>query len=311
MEDLVYLYALSKIAKIGQATAKSLLHKFESYPAIFSTPAEELLKVKRITPVITAEIMKSSQHLEELALELEDIQNNQIQVIPVCDNRYPKLLNSIPDAPMLLFILGNVIPEDELSIAIVGSRSASEIGQQIAHNLAIALVKQRITIISGLAVGIDTAGHQGALSVGGRTIACLGSGFYRVYPPENQELAEQITHSGALVSEIPPKTTVESKLLLMRDRIIAGLSKVVIVIESEEDGGAVYTARKANKYDRQVMYINWHKFQGIPQEAQSKLVPNYLKETGFPINNIESATISYLVSIAKNNITPPELPFES
>jgi DNA processing protein len=311
MDDLVYLYALSKIANIGQVTAKSLLHKFESYPAIFSAPAEELLQVRRITPVIAAEIMKSSQHLEDLNLELEEIQNNQIQIIPVNDNRYPKLLNSIPDAPMLLFMLGNVIAEDELSIAIVGSRTASEIGQQIAQDLATALVKQGITIISGLAVGIDTAGHQGALSAAGRTIACLGSGFYRIYPPENQALAEQIAHSGAIVSELPPKTTVEAKFLLMRDRIIAGLSKVVIVIESEEEGGAVYTARKANKYDRQVYYINWHKFQGIPEEALSKQVPSYLKETGLPINNLEPATISYLVSIVKNNITSPELPFES
>jgi DNA processing protein len=311
MEDLVYIYALSKIANIGHATVKALLHKFESYPAIFSAPAEELLQVKRITPVIAAEIMKSNQLLEELNLELEEIQNNQIQAIPSNDTQYPKLLNSIPDAPMLLFMLGNVIPEDELSIAIVGSRAASEVGQQIARQLAEALVKQGVTIVSGLAVGIDTAGHQGALSAGGRTIACLGSGFYRLYPPENQELAEQITHSGVLVSEFPPKTTVESKLLLMRDRIIAGLSKVVIVIESEEDGGAVYTARKANKYDRQVLYINWHKFQGIPKESQSRFVPDYLKETGFPINNIEQPTISYLVSIAKNNISPSELPFES
>lgn len=311
MDDLVYLYALSRIARIGQATARALLHKFESYPAIFTAPAEELLKVKRITPAIAAEIMKSSRYLEELHQELDEIQDNQIQIISINDTRYPNLLKSIPDAPMLLYMLGNLIPEDELSIAIVGSRAASEVGQQIAKELATALVKQGITIISGLAAGIDTAGHQEALAADGRTIACLGSGFYQIYPPENRELAEQITHSGAIVSELPPKTTVEPKYLLMRDRIIAGLSKVVIVIESEEDGGAVYTARKANKYDRQVLYINWHKFPGIPNEVQSKPVPNYLKETGFPINNLESATISYLVSIAKNNISPPELPFNN
>ncbi|MFB3895875.1 MAG: DNA-processing protein DprA [bacterium] len=310
MDDLVYLFALSKIARIGQATVRALLHKFESYPAIFTAPAEELLKIKRITPATAAEIMKSNQHLEELALELDEIQHNQIQVIPIDSNRYPKLLKNIPDAPMLIYLMGSIIPEDERSIAIVGSRSASELGQEIAHNLARALVQQGITIISGLAIGIDTAGHQGALSADGRTIACLGSGFSRIYPPENQELAQQIPQSGAIISELPPKTTVESKFLLMRDRIIAGLSKAVIVIESEEDGGAIYTARKANKYDRQVLYINWHKFPGVLEEAQSKYIQNYLKETGLPINNIDSATVSYLVAIAKNNIDLPELPFD-
>ncbi|MDI6784356.1 MAG: DNA-processing protein DprA [bacterium] len=300
MNELVYIYALNKIPMIGQATVRELLKRFGSYPEIFHASAAQLLEVKRVTPAIAAEIMKFGLHLDELNQEIELLLDKQIQLIPENDNRYPNLLKLIPDAPFLLFMVGKILPEDENSIAIVGSCAASEIGQQIADELATKLVQQGVTIVSGLAAGIDTAGHQGALSAGGRTIACLGSGFERIYPPENQELAERISRSGALVSELPPETTVESKYLLMRDRIIAGLSKAVIVIESEEDGGAVYTARKANKYDRQVFYINWRKFEGIPKEMHDKFVPTYLKENGLPLHHIEPDTISHLVGVARS-----------
>lgn len=300
--DLVYLYALSKIPNIGPATVKALSHKFGSYAEIFTASLDDLLSVKRVTPAIAAEIAKFGQHLDELEQEIELMQDKQIQLIPKNDTRYPNLLKPIPDAPFLFYLLGDIIPEDEISVAIVGSRAASETGQQIAFDLASKLVQQGITIVSGLAVGIDTAGHKGALSAGGRTIACPGSGFYHIYPPENTELAERISQSGVLVSEFPPETTVESKYLLMRDRIIAGLSKAVIVIESEEDGGAVYTARKAHKYDRQVYYINWNKFQGISKEGQSKPVPNYLKENGLPLNNIGDDMITHLIAIAQDKV---------
>jgi DNA processing protein len=308
MNELVYIYALSKIPAVGQATVRELLKRFGSYPEIFNASVDKLLEIKRVTPAIAAEIMKFSQHLDELNQEIEIIQENRIQLIPNTDERYPHLLKLICDAPFLLYMLGKIILEDETAIAIVGSRVASEIGQQIASELASKLVQQGVTIVSGLAVGIDTAGHQGALSAGGRTIACPGSGFYRIYPPENTELAERISQSGALISELQPETTVESKYLLMRDRIIAGLSKVVIVIESEEEGGAVYTARKAHKYDRQVFYINWSKFAGIPKAPQSKPVPRYLKETGLPLNNLEQNTISHLAGIAQSDIPKSRIP---
>ncbi|MCX7919238.1 MAG: DNA-processing protein DprA [bacterium] len=302
MAELVYIYALNKISNIGQATVKALLHKFGSYPAIFEASVAELIKVKRITPEIAAEIHKFGHHIDELYQEIEFIQNNRIQIIPNNDSRYPNLLKLIPDAPFLLYMLGNFMPEDETALAIVGSRAASEIGQQIAYELAGKLVQQGVTIVSGLALGIDTAGHLGALSAGGRTIACPGSGLFRIYPPENIELAERITRSGAVLSEFPPETTVESKYLLMRDRIIAALSKAVIVIESEEEGGAVYTARKANKYDRKVFYINWKKFQGVSKETHEKFVPTYLKDNGFPLNNIGEEAIAHLVAVAKEKI---------
>ena len=302
MDDLIYLYALSKIPAIGHATVRELLKRFGSYPEIFGAPAVQLLKIKRITPAIAAEIMKFSLHLDELRQELEEIQDKQIQLIPVGDSRYPNLLKLIPDSPILLFMLGKVIPEDEISVAIIGSRSASEIGKEIAAKLATKLAQQGITIVSGLAIGIDTAGHQGALSGNGRTIACLGSGFYNIYPPENTELAERISQSGALVSEYAPNTAVDSWRLLARDRLIAALSKAVIVIESEEDGGAIYTARKSVKYGRQVYYLNWGKFQDLPQEAKPNFVSMYLKENGLPLNNIAVNVISQLVSTAQEKI---------
>src|SRR5262249_29795794 len=146
-----------------------------------------------------------------------------------CDDGFPRLLRELPDPPGLLFVRGELLPRDAVGIAIVGSRHATHYGLRQAEKLAGSLARSGFTIISGLARGIDPAAHRGALRAAGRTIAVLASGVVGIYPPEHEELAAEITKSGALLSEAPPHAVPKAGTFPQRNRIISGLSLGVIV----------------------------------------------------------------------------------
>lgn len=181
---------------------------------------------------------------------------NHIKKITIFDKNYPKLLKQIYDPPRLLYYLGEILPSDENAIAVVGSRRMTKYGQAMTKQFTKGLVKGGLTIVSGLARGVDSEAHLAAIENGGRTIAVLGSGLNRIYPAENRQLAQRIISGyGAVISEFPPDYPPMSANFPQRNRIIAGLSKAVLVTQAHKNSGSQITARLAIDYGREVFVI--------------------------------------------------------
>lgn len=208
--------------------------------------------------------------------ELEKVKKLGIDVITIEDNRYPKLLKEIPDAPALLYVKGSLRPQDELAVAVVGSRNYSDYGRQAAIDLSTALAQAGLTIVSGLALGIDGFAHEAALETGGRTIAVLAHGLDQIYPRSNTALAGRIIDkaSGAVVSEFPLGTPSYPSNFPVRNRIIAGLSRGVVVVEGNEKSGTLLTAQAALEYNRDVFAVPH------PIYSQTSAAPNNLIKVG-------------------------------
>lgn len=168
---------------------------------------------------------------------------------------YPENLRSIPDPPRLVFVKGNLLPRDRISVAIVGTRKATAVGREIAYEMARGLAAGGVTIVSGLALGIDSQAHKGALDAGGRTIACMGTGVDVIYPASNSQLAGKIVQNGCLLSQYPPGETARPWYFPDRNRIISGLALGVVVVEAGEKSGALITADWALKQGRPVMAV--------------------------------------------------------
>jgi DNA processing protein len=192
-------------------------------------------------------------------ISLDELVNNihaqGIQVLTWDDPAYPECLRQINQSPFVIFVKGELEPDDSWAVAIVGTRRYSAYGQQITENLAHTLARNGITIISGLARGIDGIAHQAALDAGGRTIAVLGSGLDILYPPEHRSLAERISMCGAIISDYPLGTPPEGSNFPPRNRIISGLSKAVIVAEAGERSGALITATYAAEQGKDVFAV--------------------------------------------------------
>jgi len=185
----------------------------------------------------------------------ERIHDDTVRELLRSDAEYPALLLPVPTAPETLHVRGRLVDGDALAVAIVGSRRATPYGLDVAETLAADLAARGVTVVSGLARGIDSAAHRGALRVGGRTIAVLGSGVDVVYPPENQRLADEIVERGALVSQFAPGTPPLPHNFPTRNSVIAGLSLAVVVVEAAERSGSLITARLAAELGREVLAV--------------------------------------------------------
>lgn len=201
---------------------------------------------------------------------------------------YPENLSKISGFPEELYIQGKILPEDEKAVAIVGSRITSKYGREVAYKFSYELAKKGVTIVSGLARGIDTIAHTAALDANGRTIAVLASGIDIIYPPENISLAKKIIKSGALVTEFPAGTKPLPKNFLARNRIISGLSLAVLVIEGKSRSGTLSTATHAANQGREVF--------AVPGPINSPLsaLPNYLIENGAQIAKKPEDILEYI-----------------
>jgi DNA processing protein len=246
--------ALSLIPGIGGTTARKLVEQFGTVEDVFAADVTELANVPRVTPDMARRIRQTA--LETVEAEILSLEDEGIAVLTPDDDEYPLLLRAVGDAPVVLFVQGQVQQRDERAIAIVGTRQPSEHGQRIAAQLAKGLAAHGWVIVSGLAVGIDTSAHRGALAAdGGRTLAVLGSGLRVIHPKENLELAQEIARRGAVLSELHPATPPRGPQLMARDRIISGLARAVIVIEAGEKSGSLDTAARARKQGRLVLAV--------------------------------------------------------
>ncbi|MCK4244037.1 MAG: DNA-processing protein DprA [Candidatus Omnitrophica bacterium] len=244
---------LNLIDGLGFIRIRNLLKKFREPKKVFSASAAELLEVPGINKNIAERIKSFSD--AGLEKELSLIEELGLSVIALEDKDYPSNLKLIYDPPPVLYVQGGIEAKDRLAIAIVGTRRCSYYGRKTADSLSYELTSRGFTVVSGMARGIDTAGHKGALKAGGRTIAVLGSGLARIYPRENKELAAKIGKSGALISEFPLLTAPDRRNFPQRNRIISGLSLGVVVIEAPDRSGALITADLALEQGREVFAI--------------------------------------------------------
>jgi DNA processing protein len=222
---------------------------------------DELLSTKGITPVTVERLREAAaRDLSKIRAAMEEF---AIRLLLLDDDEYPASLRAIDDPPPVLFVRGTIEARDEVAVAIVGTRHATEYGRGLAHNFARDLAARGVTVVSGLARGIDTAAHRGALESGGRTFAVCGCGLDVSYPSENKKLMEEISQNGATFSEFAPTVHPEAWHFPARNRIISGLSAGTIVVEAAERSGALITADFALEQSREVFAIpgNIHKGQ--------------------------------------------------
>jgi len=249
---LIHWLALTHVPGLGGATLRRLLERFGSIEAIFAADPAALATIPRLRPEAIAALQTIS--LEAVKAELTALRAAGIALLTWEDADYPIALHDLPDPPPVLFIRGTLHPDDAHAVAIIGSRQASEHGLAMARHLAEGLAAAGLTVVSGLALGIDTAAHCGALDApGGRTLAVLGSGINHIHPAQNAGLAARIVWRGALLAEVRPDAPPLSRHLMARDRIIGALGRAVIVVEAEEKSGSLDTARRARRLGRPIL----------------------------------------------------------
>jgi len=245
---------LIRAESVGPTTFSRLIKHFKSVDRALGTSVSELTRIDGIG-FKTADLIAKTRDKFNIEKELELADKLGVWIINLNDERYPPLLKRIYDPPPVLYIKGDFTAADNLAVAIVGSRRCSLYGQEQSSRFAYLLASAGFTICSGMARGIDTAAHQGALSAGGRTIAVQGCGLANVFPPENKKLFEIITESGACMSELPLEYEPLSENFPPRNRIIAGLSLGTIVVEAGYNSGALITAQSALENNIEVMAV--------------------------------------------------------
>ncbi|HMO83832.1 MAG TPA: DNA-processing protein DprA, partial [Lacipirellulaceae bacterium] len=239
---------------VGPILRQRLVERFGSPAGALAASAAQLQEGPGIGPKTARRIVAVHEEVGVDAIEAQ-VRDHALGLLLPSDSGYPGLLSEIPDPPGVLFVRGTIEPADAMAVAIVGTRRASRYGRQTAERLAGALARAGVTVVSGLARGIDAAAHQGALNAGGRTIAVLASGVLNVFPPEHEALAQQVAAQGAVVSESAPTMPPLSGMFPQRNRIISGLSMGVVIVEAAERSGALITARHAMEQGREVFAV--------------------------------------------------------
>jgi DNA processing protein len=245
--------AFSRVPRIGAVRAGLLQSYFGSMEAAWSAAPAELAAAGLDRATVTS-VLTTRAAIDPRA-ETEKLEKAGIKAYTWDDDAYPRRLREIDDKPPVIYVRGELTPEDEWAVAVVGTRKASPDGRRAAEDLSTDLARQRITIVSGLARGIDAVAHRAALDASGRTIAVLACGLDLVYPPEHAKLAQEIVRHGALVSEYPLGTQPRSEFFPRRNRILSGLSLGVLVVEAPEGSGALITARQALDQNREVFAV--------------------------------------------------------
>jgi len=253
-QQLVDVLRLSLVPGVGPRTRKALLERFGTPAEVLRAAPCELREVHGVGPKLLRKIVAAGEeiHAED---EIELCREHGIRILTDADPRYPELLRQIPDPPGVLFLRGELKPQDGLAIAIVGTRHPTQYGLRQAGRLAASLARAGLTIISGLARGIDGAAHRGALEAGGRTLAVLASGVLNIYPPEHEKLAAEVAAQGALVSEAPPRGEPLAGAFPQRNRLISGMALGAIIVEAADRSGALITARHAMEQGREVFAV--------------------------------------------------------
>jgi len=302
--SLKYWIALKAVEGVGCVGFRTLLTAFGSPEAIFRASASTLQVLPGIGPKTTDEI-RSFTDWGKAEQEVAQAETLGVSIVTCQDPLYPANLLNIYDYPPYLYVKGSLCPE-EIGVAIVGSRLASTYGKYVTEKLSRELALKGITVVSGLARGIDSAAHRGALAGKGRTIAVLGSGLDIVYPPENEALAADITAQGALVTEYPFGTPPNAPNFPARNRLISGISLGVVVVEAGEKSGSLITARIAAEQGRSVFAV-----PGAIESAGSRGTNRLIKQGAKLIENVEDILEEILPQAGLPPVVPERPPLFS
>jgi len=254
MKNIEYLIALHSIDGLGPVRLKNLLNFFKDPKLIWEASRDDLIESK-LPLLLIEKILETRKNLDPNSY-FESIEKSGIKIMTFFDDSYPKFLKEIYDPPLILYYKGEIKKEDEKAIGVVGTRKVTGYGKLVTEKFTKGLVAVGLTIVSGLARGVDSVAHWTAVREGGRTIAVLGGGLNNIYPPENIKLVDQIIwEKGAVMSEFPPDYPSLPGNFPARNRIISGLSKAVLVTEAAVDSGSLITARLALEQGREVFVV--------------------------------------------------------
>jgi DNA processing protein len=300
MEQYRYWLALKKVPGIGNVLCKRLVETFGGPEAVFRADLEALATVEGISEE-TARSLLAFSAFSEIDVEFERVSRAGARLLCLHDPEYPKHLTEIYDPPPLLYVKGKLT--DAPCVAIVGSRTTTPYGRAVAEQMARGLAGQGITVVSGFARGIDGVAHRAALAAGGETVAVLGCGVDRIYPPEHRALHEQIVAHGAMLSEFPMGTPPEPHHFPQRNRILSGLSLGCVVVEAPEASGSMITARHAVEQGREVFAVPG------PITSPSSAGPHRLIRDGATlVRNVSDIFAEILPHLAGRSVTEAPLP---
>jgi len=257
-DDLLkYKIALGLIPGLGPVTAKSVIAYTGGVKEVFEASKQKLTKAPGIGEFTAKKIVEGKEFIKQAEKEIRFIEKNKIKPVFYLDTDYPFLLKQCPDAPLIIFVKGNIDFNNRKVISIVGTRDATIQGKEICENLIRTLseTNHNPIIISGLAYGIDICAHRAALKYGLDTVSVFAHGFDKLYPANHRKTATEIKEKGALITEFISGAKFERQNFLRRNRIIAGLSQATVVIESAKKGGSLVTADIANSYNREVFAV--------------------------------------------------------
>lgn len=284
-EKILFTKFLLDIEGIGPQRIISITNHIKTLDALLNSSQSFLMRIEGISSNLSQKIISNRNRIDKLKEETQNeiscLQKINSQIITFWDDDYPDLLKKIFYPPVMIYTKGNFSERDKYSVAIVGTRQPTLYGKTQAEKFASELVEKDLTIVSGLARGIDSIAHETALKKGGRTIAVIGSGINVIYPPENKKLFEQICESGIVISEYPLDTKPDAQNFPRRNRIISGLSLGTLIVETKINGGAMQTAAYAIDQNREVFAVpgnlNIKQSEGpnsLIQKGEAKLVAN-------------------------------------
>ena len=245
---------LCLVSGVGPRILTTLIAHFQTPQAVLAADASQLQQVEGVGYRLAQAIAVAKQEID-LSPELAACRSAGIQMVSRSATAYPRLLLEIHDPPGVLVLQGDLRAADSLAIAVVGSRNATRYGVTQAARIATGLARAGVTVVAGLARGIDAAAHRAALAAGGRTLAVMGGGLLKTYPPEHAELARQVSEQGCLISEMPPQYVATRHAFPRRNRIISGLTLGTLIVEAAERSGALITARQAMEQNRDVFAV--------------------------------------------------------
>lgn len=276
MEDKRYWIGFTLVKGIGAVRFQRLLDRFGDAESAWRAAPSELAEAGLSLKLI--ERLVALREKVDLSRIWNQIQAKNIQVLTWLDEGYPQRLKEIEQPPPVLYLRGELTGEDDWAVAIVGSRRVTPYGRQVTEKIASFLATNGVTVVSGLARGVDAIAHKAALNAGGRTVAVLGSGVDRIYPPENRALAEEMFEQGAVLSDYAPGTPPEASNFPPRNRIISGLTMAVVVVEAGETSGALITAEFAAEQGREIFAVPGNIFA-----PQSKGTNKLIQQGAFPL----------------------------
>jgi DNA processing protein len=308
LDARIYWVGFNMVKGIGSVRFKSLLSAFGSAEAAWNASPQALLEAG-LSPKIVEGFsrLRKDVSLEQVEQRIHAL---GVQLLTWDDAAYPRHLKEIDQPPPVIYVRGTLEPQDDWAVAVVGTRKVTAYGRQVAEDVAAVLAHSGVTIVSGLARGVDSIAHQAAINAGGRTLAVLGSGVDLVYPPENRKLASQIMEQGALISDYAIGTQPDGQNFPPRNRIISGLSLAVVIVEAGDTSGALITASFAAEQGRDVFAV-----PGNINAPQSRGTNRLIRDGAQPLLNpqevLEALNLTMVTEHQAARVTLPADPVEA